>query len=278
VTKQGVKRVGSIAYREALPSEPAPGAPTALLVHGYPESSYMWRATLSALARAGIRAIAIDLPGFGDSEPDPPGTWERHVAALERFHGELGLERVALVAHDWGVMIGLRWACDHPDRASAIVVADGGFFADLHWHGMGDAMRTPGDGERLIDAFQRDGFDALMRSQSAAIDDAALDEYWKGFADETRRHAHLDLYRSGDFDKLAPYEGGVAALGVPTLVMWGAGDRFSSPRLAQRFCDEIPGARLKLFDDAGHFLFDDEPLAAAEAVAAFVAHATTDGD
>jgi haloalkane dehalogenase len=273
VPHQAVKRVGTIAYREALPSEPAIGAPTALLVHGYPESSYMWRETLSALARAGVRAIAPDLPGFGDSEPDPPGSWERHVAALERFRSALGLERVALVGHDWGVMIGLRWACDHDGAVSAIVVADGGFFADLHWHGMGEAMRTAGDGERLLDAFDRDGFDALMRAQSAAIDDAALDEYWKAFAGETRRHAHLDLYRSGDFDKLAPYEARLAALQVPVLVMWGAGDRFSSPRLAQRFCDEIPGAELMLFDEAGHFLFDDEPRAAAGAVAEFIARA-----
>ncbi len=55
--------------------------------------------------------------------------------------------------------------------------------------------------------------------------------------------------------------------------MWGAGDRFSSPRLAQRFCDEIPGAELILFDQAGHFLFDDEPRAAAGAVADFIAGA-----
>jgi haloalkane dehalogenase len=267
----------TLAYREALPERPAAGAPTALLVHGYPESSYMWRETLTALARAGVRALAPDLPGFGDSEVDPPGTWERHVDAIERFRNELGLERVALVAHDWGVMIGLRWACDQADAVTAIVVADGGFFADLHWHGVGEVMRTAGDGERLIAAFERDGFDALMRSQSPTMTDSALDEYWKGFTDETRRHAHLDLYRSGDFDKLALYGGRLARLDVPMLVMWGAGDRFSSPRLAQRYCDEVPGAELKLFDDAGHFLFDDEPRAAADAVAGFIANATANG-
>lgn len=265
-----VKRLGPIAYRETKPALAAQGSHAALLVHGYPESSYMWRDTLAALAATGVRAVAPDLPGFGDSEPDQPGTWERHVAALERFRDGLGLERVALVAHDWGVMIGLRWACDNPEAVAALVVADGGFFADLHWHGMGEAMRTAGDGERLIEAFERDGFDALLRSQSPGMTDAALDEYWKGFADTTRRHCHLDLYRSGNFDKLAPYEGRLAALGVPMLVLWGAGDRFSSPRMAQRYCDEVPGAEAIVFEDAGHFIFDDEPRAAA-AVADFVA-------
>src|SRR4249920_1182630 len=105
---------GGIAYREALPESDRGLAP-ALCLHGFPETSYMWRSVLSALADAGRRAIAPDLPGFGDSPPDLPGTWERHNEALERFRRELGLERVALLVHDWGGLVGLRWACEHPD-------------------------------------------------------------------------------------------------------------------------------------------------------------------
>ena len=51
-----------------------PGDPAVLLVHGYPESSYMWRDVLPALAAAGYHALAPDLPGYGDSPADPPGT------------------------------------------------------------------------------------------------------------------------------------------------------------------------------------------------------------
>jgi haloalkane dehalogenase len=75
-----------LAYTEAGPAD----GPVALLLHGYPESSYMWRHLLPALATAGWRAVAPDLAGFGDSPPDPPGTWERHVEAVERFRGSSG--------------------------------------------------------------------------------------------------------------------------------------------------------------------------------------------
>ena len=76
-----------------------------------------------------------------------PATWGSHTERLEAFRTELGLDRVVLVVHDWGGLIGLRWACDHPAAARAIVISSTGFFSDGQWHGLADAMRTPGTGE-----------------------------------------------------------------------------------------------------------------------------------
>ena len=264
-------RAAGLAYRAAGD----PTDPVVVLVHGYPESSYMWRHLLPVLAAAGWRALAPDLPGYGDSEPDPPGTWERHLEALARFVSELAPEhaRVALVTHDWGVMIGLRWACENPHAVGALVISDGGFFADRRWHDLANALRTPEQGERVIRSYTREGFFAAMKATSSGMTDEALEEYWKGFADETRRLAHLELYRSGDFEKLAPYEGRLAELGVPTLIVWGEQDRFSGVKLADRFHKEIPGSQLVMFKDAGHFVWDDEPERTARAVADFLKRA-----
>jgi haloalkane dehalogenase len=267
-------RAAGLAYRQAGDSTER----VVVLVHGYPESSYMWRHLLPALADAGWRALAPDLPGYGDSEPDPPATWERHVDALERFVSELEPEprRIVLITHDWGVMIGLRWACEHPGAVGALVISDGGFFADRRWHDLANAMRTPGEGERLIGSYTRDGFFAGMRAFSSAMTDEALEEYWKGFADDTRRAGHLELYRSGDFEKLAPYEGCLAGLGVPALIVWGEQDRFAGVKMANRFHKEIPGSELVVFKDAGHFVWDDEPERAARAVVDFLKGACDD--
>lgn len=265
------QRAGGLAYRVAGD----PSERVAVLVHGYPESSYMWRHALAALGDAGWRAYAPDLPGYGDSEPDPPGTWERHVQALGRFVRELGLGPVALVTHDWGVMIGLRWACDHPQSVRALVISDGGFFADRRWHDLANVMRTPGDGERLIRTYTREGFGDLLRTVSSGMTEAALDEYWKGFADETRRLGHLELYRSGDFSKLAPYEGCLARLEVPALIVWGAQDRFAGVRMAHRFHDELPGSELSIFDQAGHFVWEDVPELSSSVLGEFLARRVT---
>jgi haloalkane dehalogenase len=256
--------VTSLAHREEGPAD----APPALLLHGFPESSYMWRDLLPALAGAGRRAVAPDLAGFGDSEPDPPGTWERHVEAVERFRREQGIERCLLVVHDWGGLIGLRWACEHPDAVEALVISSTGFFADGKWHGMAKAMREPGTGEQLVDGLDRDGFGAVLRSASPAFGDDALDEYWKAFADETRRRGQLELYRSGDFEKIAGYR--LADLGVPVLLVWGETDDFAPVAGAHRFERELPDTELVVIDGAGHFVWEDAPARCAEAVTAFV--------
>jgi haloalkane dehalogenase len=102
------------------------------------------------------------------------------------------------------------------------------------------------------------------------MSEEAIGEYWKGFGGEARRRGHLELYRSGDFEKLAPYEGRVAGLGLPTLVIWGEEDRFASVRMAHRFHEEIPGSELEVLVGAGHFVWDDEPGRANAAVVDFL--------
>jgi len=255
-----------IAYREAGPAD----GPVALLVHGYPESSYMWRDVLPSVADAGWRAVAPDLPGFGDSPADPPGTWERQIEALQRLHDGLELGPVALVVHDWGGLIGLRWACDHPDLVRALVISDTGFFSDGKWHGMAQALRTEGQGEELMEGMTREGLGAVLGQSSTGIDEAAVDEYWKAFGDADRRRGQLELYRSGDFSKLEPYEGKLGELGVPTLLLWGEDDPFAPVAGAHRFQEQIPDSELVVVEGAGHFVIEDEPERCASEIAGFL--------
>jgi haloalkane dehalogenase len=248
-----------------------PADPAVLLVHGYPASSHMWHPALEALAARGLYAVAPDLPGYGDSPPDPPGTWTRHVETLEELRQSQGLERVALVGHDWGGLIGLRWACDHPDAVWAVVASDTGFFPDGRWHGMADALRTPGQGEQLVDGMTLEAFTAMLGSISTGIGPEHAREYFKAFEDEPRRRGQLELYRSGEFSELEAYEGKLGALGVPFLALWGEDDPFAPVAGAQRFGREVPGARVQVIPGTGHFVYEDAPETAAAALASFLA-------
>ncbi len=252
-----------LSYREEGPAD----GPVALMLHGYPQSSYMWRHALPAVAARGWRGVAPDLAGFGDSPPDPPGTWERQIEAVEELHQELGLGPVALVVHDWGGLIGLRWACDHPDAVSALVISDTGFFPDGRWHGMAEGLRTEGQGEEIVENIDRDAFAQVLQGSSSGMDDRAIDEYFKCFADEERRRGQLELYRSGDFEKLEPYEGRLGELDVPSLLLWGADDPFAPIGGAKRFERQLKDSRLVVMEGTGHFVWDDAGERAARELA-----------
>jgi haloalkane dehalogenase len=254
----------TLVYREAGPED----GRVALMVHGFPESSYMWQGVMPAVANVGWRAVAPDLAGFGDSPPDPPGTWERHVEELERFRRELSIKSCVPVVHDWGGLIGLRWACEHPDAVDALVISSTGFFPDGKWNDMAKALRTPDVGEQVLGGLDRDGFAGLIRSANPSFDDAAVDEYWKGFADDAGKRNALELYRSGDFELLARYR--LADLDVPVLLVWGETDPFAPLAGAHRFERELPDTELRVIEGAGHFVWDEQPERCAEVLTAFL--------
>lgn len=250
-----LQRRGRHVYRESVPDAEASGDPV-LLIHGFPESSRMWEPLMDALAAEGRRCVAPDLYCLGESDDPGPATFERNLEALTELHSGLSLGRVAIVVHDWGGFIGLAWACEHPQLVSALVISDTGFFSDGKWHGMADAIRSP-QGEEIMAAVDRDGFAALLKSDDAFSDDD-IDAYWRPFVEGRGREATVEFYRSMDFEKLEPYQGCLAELGVPTLLVWGAEDKFAPIAGGKRFESEIPGARLAAFEGAGHFVFDQE--------------------
>jgi pimeloyl-ACP methyl ester carboxylesterase len=93
--------------------------PPVLLLHGFPDTHAVWRRQISVLVEAGYRVIAPDLRGCGQSDA-PEGvrayTIEHLVADVLGLLDALGIDRVKLVAHDWGAVIGWQFCIRHPER------------------------------------------------------------------------------------------------------------------------------------------------------------------
>ena len=270
MTEPELKRAAGLAYRESLPAGD-PGPRPVLCIHGFPETSYMWRELMDAASEAGHRVLAPDMPGSGDSPAEAPNTWERLVEALERFVATLALEPVVLVVHDWGGLIGLRWACDNPERVAATVISDTGFFADGRWSGMAKGLRAPGTGEEMLDGLDRESFGQLMATSSEGMDEGAMDEYWRSLGTPEGRAAQLEMYRSGDFAELAPYEGALGRMARPPLLLWAEDDPIAPVAGANRLQAEIPDAELEVVEGSGHFLYSDAPARCSVAVTDFLA-------
>jgi len=150
------------------------------------------------------------------------------------------------------------------------VISSTGFFADGKWHGMAQALRTEGQGEELVENMTREALGTVLSQASPGIDEAAVAEYWKCFAEPDRRQGQLELYRSGDFHKLRAYEGRLAELGVPAKIIWGEDDPFAPVAGAHRLQDEIPGSELVVIEGAGHFVVEDAPERYGAELSAFL--------
>ena len=256
------------AYRE-WPGRGAAADRTVLCLHGYPTSSYLWRAVAPVMtARAHV--IAPDLPGFGDSELGPcTGTWEELAQFVDDFVGALDLAPVDLMVHDWGGLAGLWWLTEHPEKVRTLIITDTGFFSDGRWHAFAKTYRIAGAGEALIDAMTEEGMGGMLRGACPAMPDDALAEYWKSHNTLERRAAKLAMYRSGDFEKLAEREWKLGEVAPPTCIIWGAHDMFAPVGGGHRFHKRIPKTEMHILQ-AGHFLQEEEPTTVGQFAADFL--------
>jgi haloalkane dehalogenase len=106
---------------------PKSAAPV-LMLHGEPSWSYLYRHMIPLISDAGHRVLAPDLIGFGKS--DKPSetkdySYDRHMAWLTTWLETLNLRNITLVCQNWGSLLGLRLAAEHPQRFSRIFVGNG---------------------------------------------------------------------------------------------------------------------------------------------------------
>ena len=110
-------------YIDEGPRDAAP----VLLLHGEPSWSYLYRKMIPIISAAGHRAIAPDIIGFGRSDKPvnrDDYTYQRHVDWMTAFVEQLDLRDITLFGQDWGGLIGLRIAAEHPDRFARIIAAN----------------------------------------------------------------------------------------------------------------------------------------------------------
>ena len=259
--------------------EGPPEGETVLLLHGEPSWSYLYRRMIPVLMPQGLRAVAIDLVGFGRSDkPIHRGdyTFQAHVewtwAAIEA----IGLVDITLVCQDWGGLIGLRLVGEHPARFARVVAAN--------------TFLPTGDthpGEAFL-AWQRYSQDTPEFRVGRIVSGGCLTDlspeviagYDAPFPD--------DRYKAGarQFPLLVPTSPDDPAAAA-NRAAWESLRRFERPFLCAFsdsdaitkgadavLRDRIPGAAGQphtTIRDAGHFLQEDKGEELAKVVADFVA-------
>lgn len=240
--------------------------PAVLLLHGFPDSAYLWRHQIPALAAAGFRVVAPDLRGFGRS--DAPATKDDYflpvlLGDLRGIMDALGIDRASVVGHDWGAVLGWALASFEPDRVerlATISVGHPGGFSGApvlqlrkSWYIF--LFQFAGVAE---DALARDGF-RLLRDWAEGAGDA--DRWAEEMSRPGRLTAALNYYRANIPPELLvseplPYP----PIAAPVLGIWGASDPLLTEELMLASKDFVAGEfRYERFDDAGHWIPLEQP-------------------
>jgi proline iminopeptidase len=255
--------------------------PPLVLCHGGPG---LWDYFDGVLGGAVVRRVRWDQRGCGRSERRGPYTIDRFVADLDAVRAHYGVERVDVLGHSWGAMLGLRYALAHPERVRRLVYVSGtgvdpgqpwraefqrnlerGVEADAaRWRELEDRDRTPEeDREHAILQWTADFVDpATARARAEQ-----LGTPWLGINYECARALNAEAWRyleECDVPALC------RTLTVPTLIVDGAHDirpRWGVDSLEQA----LPDVRRVTLLDAGHIPWAEDPVGFREAVMGFLA-------
>jgi pimeloyl-ACP methyl ester carboxylesterase len=254
----------------------AGSGPAVVLVHGFGSSLYTWKDVVPALA-AGHDVVALDLPGFGESDQPADLSFEDFPRAVLGLMDRLGIGRAALVGNSMGGATVAIMAARRPERVTALVLVDAAGFdlgpsenPGLVRVAMSPAgsliARLPGK-RLLVEASLRQVF-----HDDARVTPERVSEYLAG----AQRPGTFPAIRSlgaSLADRASVVETSLPRIQAPTLVLWGDDDRWIPIAHADRFVAAIPGSRKVVIPACGHVPQEEKPEEVARLLLSFVAEA-----
>lgn len=232
--------------------------PPVLLLHGFPESSHVWR-DLAPLLASRFRVIVPDMLGTGESAKpaDAPLGLIAQAGYTRELIEALGIERYALIGHSVGGGVAQLLAMDTPGVDAMVLISSTAFDA---WPTVltREIQRTPPEQEveLLIHSGIRASFRAGMTDPDRLTEEhiAAYLRPWSG---PEGVPAFFRFARALDGRGLVGRDEDLGRLEIPVLIFWGEDDPFYPPSIAERLNEAIPTSTLGLLPGCGHFLVED---------------------
>jgi pimeloyl-ACP methyl ester carboxylesterase len=254
----------NVFYREAGHAK----RPKLLLLHGFPSAGHMFR-DLIPLLEERFHIVAPDLPGFGQSDMPPRGsfayTFDNIAKVIERFTEVIGFDRYAVYVFDYGAPTGFRLAVHHPERITAIISQNGNAYEEglsdgwnpirAYWQDPSPANRKALHSFLSPETTRWQYTHGVKDASLVSPDGQNLDNYYlaRPGADEVQ----LDLF--GDYKSnvaLYPtFQKYLRTHKPPVLAVWGKNDPFFLPAGAEAFKRDVPDAVVRFFD-TGHFALE----------------------
>jgi haloalkane dehalogenase len=248
-----------------------------LMLHGNPSWSWYWRHLVVGLSDRS-RCIAPDWIGMGGS--DKPGddryryTLASRIDDLEQLYQYLVRERglpatgLTLAVHDWGGMIGLAWAVQHPERVARLLITNTAGFTNPKGQRLPWALRLGRDsalGALLIRGFNAFAGGATRMATVKPLSAEVRRAYTAPYDSWANRIATLRFVQDIPLGPGDPAWAIVEATGQqlhqlagkPMLLAWGLKDFVFDRAFFDEFVRRFPAAEAHAWDDAGHYVLED---------------------
>lgn len=269
------------------------GKPPLLLLHGYPQTSAMWRDSAPWLTKQ-FEVICPDLRGYGASDKpgtDTPGQDPTHALYSKRTMAQdlvnlmsaLGHERFFLVGHDRGGRVAHRMALDHESRVAALMVCDiaptremyaqaDARFAKAYWHWFFLIQPYPLP-EQMLAADPDTYWSAKCMELGGGkhpFSSEAMEEYITAHRDPATLHAICEDYRAAYSIDIEHDDADAGKKVAPPLrVLWGTKgiiDRtYGAVKIWQERAETVSGGEI----EGSHYFPEERPEETAEDIAAF---------
>jgi len=244
-----------------------------LLLHGFPDSAQVWRRMIPSLAAAGYRVIAPDQRGFGlTTAPACANAYriDRIVADALALLDALGIERAALMGHDWGAVIGWTLASEHPQRFTRYIALSVGHPNAYAAAGLKQKLKA-----WYVFVFQLRGLaEILFKARNFAIlrrivrNHAETARWIADLSRPGRLTAGMDWYRANLWQLLCAR---AARVNIPVMGVWSSGDvALAEDQMinSAQFLDAP--FEYHLIDGVGHWLPFEAPEKVTGLVLAFL--------
>ncbi len=254
-----------------------------IMVHGNPTWSFFYRNVVETL-KGGFRCIVPDHIGCGLSEKPRRGyayTLDQRIRDLGELVDSLEIDRFDLVVHDWGGAIGIGMALERLPKLRRLAILNTAVFVDSRIPKRISLCRAPLLGKVIVQGFNGFAGPAVTmavarKPLSGAVKRGFLYPY-RSWGDRRAVYQFVKdipmhiTHRS--FNRLLEIENGLLKLReVPVAIIWGGKDFCFSDHFMNRWKRFIPNATVIHYKDAGHYLLEDEPAKAVEALEQFVSY------
>src|SRR6201993_4177607 len=240
------------------------GSKPVILLHGWPDSAYLWRNQIEFLVKNGFRAIAPDLRGFGRSDrPEGVAAYslQNAVADLVGILDALGIDATDIVAHDWGASVAWLTATARPNRVRRLVVLPVPHplapytlrQREMAWYQLFFQF------EGIAEAWLQHDNSALFRELLRGNGD--IDRYISDLSRPDALTSSLNWYRANLAPRLPGSTPNLPPVEAPTLGIWSTNDHYLDGERMKMSGLSVKGPwRYEQIDDASHWI----PLDAAE--------------